>query len=126
MGNHICRTLVIACMDFRFHSWLRNLLVDCGLKNNYDMFVAAGSQKNFLDPETRDFALRQVDLSVNLHLIKEVFIFAHLDCGAYGGSGSFASQEQEIEQYETDLAKVRKMLKERHPHLVIRTKVICP
>jgi carbonic anhydrase len=65
----------------------------------------AGATKNIARPRERtdkEFALRQVRISVELHRIEKVIVMNHTDCGAYGGRGSDEDSEwQHIEDMKT-------------------------
>ena len=116
---HVCKALIVTCIDFRFQSALVNFAKEQGLENSYDLFSIAGTQKIFLDKETQAIALKQVELSQKLHGMTEVYLIAHWDCGAYGGSSAFASAIKQKEQYINDLVSAQKVILEKFPNLTI-------
>ena len=115
--SHNCKAKVVTCMDFRFQKSLLGLLEKLGLIGNYDHFSIAGSQKAFIDEDTRAIAMKQVELSKKLHGMTDVYLIAHWDCGAYGGSQAFLSPKQELENYADDLEKARQIILEKFPEL---------
>ena len=118
--SHNCQNLLIHCMDFRLvksHSnWAQGTLGD----KNYDLVAIAGSQKNFLDEATRATALKQVDISTRLHGVTQVNLVAHEDCGAYGGSKTFSSFEEEKAKYLIDMNEAEKIILAQFPTLTVK------
>ncbi len=123
---HRCSALVVACMDFRFQTCLRQFLNAQGLNHNYDLLAIAGTQKNFVDDETSSLAMHHVELAVNLHGVKEVHIFAHMDCGAYGGSQAFENRAHEVRVYHDDLIQARCKILGKFPKLKVMLYLIRP
>jgi carbonic anhydrase len=115
--SHTCRALVVTCMDFRFQSSFRDFLVEQGLENDYDLYSIAGTQKTFIDEETRAIALKQVELSIKLHGMTDVYLIAHWDCGAYGGNAALGGGEAETQKYEEDLERARVIINEKFPEV---------
>jgi carbonic anhydrase len=91
-----------------------------GLLKDYDLVCLAGSQKSFLDNDTQPAALKQLNISSRLHEVKRVILVAHQDCGAYGGSKTFASLDEEFQRYTTDLNATETLIKEKHPNLEVK------
>jgi carbonic anhydrase len=118
---HTAKALVVTCMDFRFHEAIFDHLKEQGLTKQYDLYSIAGSQKTFLDEATQATALKQVELSQKLHAITDVVLIAHWDCGAYGGSTSFASAEAQKMQYQADLNAAKGIILEKHADLQVQT-----
>ncbi|SRR3989344_239261 len=101
---HICDAIVVTCIDFRFQKYIREW-TDQNLKDKtFDLMGFAGSTK---DLET---VLKQIDISVRLHHIKEVYLIHHEECGAYG-------EESTPERHEQDLKKAEKEVLSKYPHL---------
>lgn len=106
MTKHICDALVITCIDFRFQKYIRKWL-DKNLKNKtYDYVGSAGATK---DLKT---ILKQLDIAVRLHHIKEVVLIHHEDCGAYG-------KDSTLERHSKDLRKARQIMNAKYPDLFI-------
>jgi carbonic anhydrase len=118
--SHSCKALFVSCIDFRFQSAVVKFAADQGLTGSYDLFSIAGTQKNFLNPETQAIALRQVELSQKLHGITQVYLVAHKDCGAYGGSAAFADSNAEDQTYFNDLEQAKKIINEKFPDLLVK------
>jgi hypothetical protein len=120
--SHHCQTLVIHCMDFRFHSAIRDFLVSQGLKDQYDLVGLAGGTKGLVekDAPSTEIILKQIDISTRLHAISEVFIMHHMDCGAYGGHSAFDSIQAEHEKQVTDMAAAKKIITGKFPALQIK------
>ena len=80
--SHSCKALVISCIDFRFITNQRDYLNTSGLKDNYDLITVPGASLNIEKIED------SIDTSFKLHNPDEVYIFDHIDCGAYGKDNS--------------------------------------
>lgn len=121
---HMCKALVFRCMDFRIKlSVLSELLAGIGyLEGTYDLVSVAGASKDCLSvlPTEAEFLMKQVDLSLKLHCIKEVIILSHDNCGAYG----IPDQKQEHEVQIRDLGKISTLIAERFTGLAIKTYII--
>ena len=76
------------------------------LKSGFDRLALAGGVKNL------PFVLDQVELSLKLHHIDEVYLINHEDCGAYGAEGTFA-------KHKNDLTFAKKIIKQKFPKLKI-------
>jgi len=111
-------------MDFRFNEAIHAWAEKQGLIKDFDLVALAGAQKNFLDEETKAVALKQLDISSRLHGIKTVLLIAHQDCGAYGGSKSFASWDEERAKYSDDLESAAAIIKDKFPTLSVRKLIL--
>lgn len=116
--SHTCRAIVVHCMDFRFINGLTAFFTERGLFGDADLVGWAGAGKAFLDDASREFALKQVELSHALHGTTEVHVVAHIDCGAYGGSAALGAYDQERAFQIQELAKVKAIIADRFPQLV--------
>ncbi|PIV09861.1 hypothetical protein COS31_01275 [Candidatus Roizmanbacteria bacterium CG02_land_8_20_14_3_00_36_15] len=106
MINHKCDAFIVACIDFRFQKFIKNWL-DKNFKNKtYDYVGFAGATK---DLKT---IMKQLDISVRLHQIKQVVLIHHEDCGAYG-------KESTHDRHVADLGKVKKIIKNKYPKLQV-------
>jgi carbonic anhydrase len=104
-------------MDFRLGKAMKGFMEEHGMMDDADLVSFAGSAKNIVNPETREFALRQIEISKSLHGMKEVVLVAHTDCGAYGGSKSFETPETEYAKMTGDLKEARDIVKAKWPEL---------
>jgi len=79
---------VISCFDFRFDLQLRKFLKYCEIAI-YDHVKLPGSVKVIAAPgrdSDRDLVLGMVRTSLRLHGTPRLMLFAHNECGAYGGA----------------------------------------
>lgn len=90
--------LVISCMDLRLTDNLVDFLHFDNLHNRYDHFILAGTslltteQRKHLflgdnhkkySPHWSQALMDHVELAINLHDIRDIYIVEHQDCGAY-------------------------------------------
>lgn len=101
--QHQSDALVITCIDWRFQKFLYEFLNSLDL--SYDRVSWAGAGKE------KDKILTQVDISVRLHNIKQLFLIHHQDCGAYRGAGKEAQL--------LDMQQLRGKILAQYPHLSI-------
>ena len=87
---------VVWCFDDRFYKLLKAFGKQEGF-GHIDLVKVAGGAKALAGGASpdRDFVLGQIRTSVRLHGTKRVILMLHRDCGAYGGSKSFADTEAE-------------------------------
>lgn len=114
---HKCTALFVVCMDFRLQSAYPEFAAENNLKDNYDLYSVAGTQKTFINEESKDLALKQIELSHKLHGMTDVYLFAHWDCGAYGGTAAFESDEQQRSTYLEDMQKAKQAILEKFPKI---------
>ncbi len=112
--SHQCKALVIVCMDFRFHSAIRDFLVSLGIKDDYDLVSLAGVTKDLVDNDAagREIILKQIKTSKQLHGIREVYLIHHMDCGGYGGHAAFADETAEKEKQLADLKTAKQIIEQ--------------
>jgi carbonic anhydrase len=95
---------VVWCFDDRFYQLLKAFGKQEKFKN-IDLVKVAGGAKALAggpSPE-RDFLLNQIKTSARLHGTTRVILMTHRDCGAYGGSKSFADSGAEKNAHEEQL-----------------------
>ncbi|GMU28629.1 MAG: hypothetical protein AMXMBFR17_21690 [Candidatus Jettenia caeni] len=115
-----CNTLVISCVDFRFVSFIRVFLTEnLKIKDDYDHIAIPGSVTDIIRPETQKITFDKIDILLNLHHVNHLVLIEHKDCGAYGGSKYFDSDEKETEVLSNGLRRVRDILNEKYPNLKI-------
>ncbi len=103
---HTCDAIIVTCIDFRFQKYIRKW-TDRQLKNRaFDLVGFAGSTK---DLET---VMKQIDISVRLHHIKEAYLIHHEECGAYGA-------ESTPEKHAEDLRYAREEIASKYPDLKV-------
>ena len=103
---HVCDAMVICCIDFRFQKNIRDW-TDENLKGKtFDLVGFAGATKEL------DTVIKQVDISVSLHKVKQIVLIHHEDCGAYG-------EEDSYERHVQDLKKAEKRIKDKYPEVQV-------
>ena len=113
---------VVWCYDDRFYKLLKKFGKRQDFKN-IDLVkiaggakaLAAGSEDDVMATAARDFVIGQIKASVRLHAAKRIILMLHLDCGAYGGSKSFADTAVEREHYAADLRAARDFVRKEVP-----------
>ncbi len=116
--------MVVSCIDLRLTDDLLNFLHFDNLANRYDHFALAGASvcagatrdehktlfKTEVLEQYNSFAHWKqslhdhIDIAINLHSIKDVYIVEHEDCGAYKAflkDGGFATWEDELSCHKT-------------------------
>ena len=112
--SHTCSSILMHCMDFRFGKAMKEFMAEKNLLGDADLVSFAGSAKNVVDPATREFALRQIEISKTLHGMKNVWLVNHTDCGAYGGRKAFADDMAEHDKHLADFAGEEEVVAVRH------------
>jgi carbonic anhydrase len=116
--QHVCKALVIHCIDFRFRKSLAEFL-EARFGDSYDLVSVAGGVKRLVaDPLESNFILEQVKISDRLHKPEVILLIQHEDCGAYGGSAAFGDFSDEQETQNQELEKAEILLKEQFPQPV--------
>lgn len=118
--SHTCTSLVVHCMDFRFEKALFEYFNEKHLLGDADIVGWAGAGKAFLDPETQEFALKQVELSHKLHGMCNIHIIQHRDCGGYGGSAKFENKDAEAAFHKDQVARIQSLIAEKFPEVSFR------
>jgi hypothetical protein len=119
--SHHCPALVIHCMDFRFHSAIRDWLISLGLKDQCDLVSLAGATKGLADRDqsSTEIILKQIDIARQRHGIREVYIMHHLDCGAYGGRAAFRGVREEHAKQVADMTAAASIIQQHYPNLTV-------
>ena len=100
---------VVWCFDHRFSDLLGKFSKKF---KNFDLVKIAGGAKALAGDASpdRDFVLNQIKTSIRLHGVKRVVLMLHRDCGAYGGSKSFADLDTEKERQIGQLVSAKNFL----------------
>lgn len=127
-GNeHTCEALVLCCIDFRFHEgFLEKVKTELGVER-FDLVALAGGVKNIVSPADKKFSdvvFGNIEIAAKLHEIKKVILTNHMDCGAYGGSKSFGSREDEIDFHKSELSRARHIVEKAFPGLDIEAYLV--
>ena len=84
--THSAEAIVLSCIDYRFIDNMIEFLEKSDISEKYDVTALAGASlaynqskyeywnKTFID---------QLKLAIDLHHIKKIIVFDHMDCGAY-------------------------------------------
>jgi len=112
--------LTISCIDFRFRArvadWIKTELDD-----QSDLVTLAGASKAILDEDTRESAIKQVEIARGLHQISAVHLLDHTDCAAYGGSAAFAGDSSaEVQMHHEKLQEAASVLRQRVPEVQVK------
>lgn len=100
-----CSVLVIACMDYRVQSKVKDVLKALGLDEPYDYIAVAGGPQTIVNPATRSWLTMMMRVAIEKHGVNKVVLLAHQDCAMYGGSKMFAGWKEEEAAYAADLEK---------------------
>lgn len=103
---HTCDAIVVSCIDFRFQKYIKDWTDDTLKGKTYDYVGFAGSSKDLAT------IVNQVDISVRLHSIKEVYVMHHEECGAYGA-------ESTPERHAEDLRKAKQEILQKYADLKV-------
>ena len=121
---HHCPACVVTCEDFRLHR--RTEGGDCigdfvwKLGVNSDLVTRGGAIQDLVRPKPGfdSSLLRDLNVSVELHDVKTIYLINHQDCGAYQHF-AFESPQAELEQHRRDLEKARRILTDEFPGVKI-------
>lgn len=119
---HICKTLLIRCMDFRLNNEIGRWTRESDLfRGGFDIISVAGAGKSFADgsEEIKNNFLENIAVSVELHKAEKIIIFHHSDCGAYAKSYNFSSPEEEREKQIEDMKKAKQIILAKYPEVEI-------
>lgn len=106
MTIHKCDAIVIVCIDFRFQKYIQKWLNRQMKNKTYDLVGYAGSSKDL------DTVIKQIDISVRLHHVKQVVLMHHEDCGAYAEEGNHT-------RHVKDLGKAKKRILAKYPKIIV-------
>lgn len=118
-NSHSCPAIIFGCIDWRLHPGLEDIFSK--KYHRFDLCATAGSLKGFSEPSIKNFLFKQITISQNLHQSKTIVLTMHRDCGAYGGSQSFAGPEAEFKHHQKELQKIGRLLSQKFPGLKIET-----
>ena len=124
MAQHRCRACVVACMDFRLNRAVNAFLAQRGLeRGGADVIRIAGAIMALVrptDPRDRDWLLSQLNVSYELHGVREFHLINHRDCGAYGPAVS-ADPARELQIHTGDLRAARELVRDAFPDVQVAT-----
>lgn len=114
---HVCKNLLIRCMDFRLGHGLKSWLEENELfEDGYDVISLAGASKGLVDEGdgVRNYFLKNISVSIDLHCAERIVLLHHSDCGAYGEYQFASAEEEKLRQIE-DMRKAKGILQEKFP-----------
>lgn len=114
---HTCEAVVLCCIDFRFwRETVEFVEKELGIKS-FDFPSLPGAAKAVNDaPDDSNIAMKCISVPCDLHHVKKIVLINHQDCGAYGGSAKFNSDEQAEQKFhEQELKKAGEKLAAKFP-----------
>ena len=117
LGDHGCDFTVIKCIDPRFRKPDQQFIENGLGIEHFALYSWPGAAKNILKNKNfREELLNNLkSVSIDLHNIKKLLLLWHWDCGAYGGSKKFSSDDEEETLYRDDMQTVKSRLVEELP-----------
>jgi hypothetical protein len=116
-------TFVLACIDPRFTKYLADFLIhDKEIANDYDLFALAGAElgANQTKHKCWKTTLTQpIDVALDLHNIKQLLVFSHMDCGAYKVFKDLEKDDNH-KLHEKELKKLHKFIGKKYPQLIYK------
>ncbi|GAB2561396.1 hypothetical protein [Spirosoma aerophilum] len=125
--------LLISCMDLRLLDNIIHFMEHENLINRYDQYIMAGASIGALVGSAdeadgllridkykgwEDGLLQHVELAIQLHNIKDIYILEHRNCGAYkaflkSGLGDYEERENGYENEFADHQRYAQQLSDR-------------
>ena len=114
MEHYAADACIVWCFDDRFSGLLAKFSKNF---KHIDLVKIAGGAKALAGNASpdRDFVAGQIKTSVRLHGTKRIVLMLHRDCGAYGGSKSFADLDTEKSELTNQLIAAKDFLKKEVP-----------
>jgi len=111
--NNGAHVLVLSCIDPRFTEFLAWFLTNYkAVHNNYDLFSLAGASLGVNQTAFPNWSAVFADhlkLAIDLHEITEVWVFDHLDCGAYK-KVLVQTTDDDVDQHKDQLQELQQTL----------------
>ena len=113
--------LVLSCIDPRFTYLLGRFLGKYKqIKNNYDLFALAGASLGCnINEKWATTFFDHINIAEMLHNIKEIWVFDHLDCGAYIHFLGL-KKDKSITPHLEQLLTLKQTLSIKYPNLKFR------
>jgi len=113
---------VLWCFDDRITLGVQKFLKRIGARQ-VDTIRIAGGAMALASPKDnfeQGFVIEQLRLSRKLHQTGRVILFAHRDCGAYGGSARFQGDaEAEVSFHRAELSRAAQVIRAALPEVAI-------
>ena len=111
---------VLTCIDPRYNYDVTHFLEkQKSLHKDYDLFVLAGASVGAEKKEWTKTFFDNLALGIQLHGIKEVWCFDHLDCGMYKAVFGL-EKDDKPELHIQCMDKLKKLIAKKHPSLGFR------
>jgi len=115
---------VLTCIDPRYITDVFEfLLKDKKLHANFDLFTLAGASAGVMETEWDKAFLDNLGLGIQLHGIKEVWCFDHLDCGMYKATFGLEKDDDPAIHLKI-MAKLKEYLQQKFPQLTFRKFIV--
>ena len=119
--------LILSCIDFRFAETLGWYLThQSRLHDDYDLFSLAGASLGALQtdyPGWQSAFFDHIGLAIQLHDIKEIWVFDHMDCGMYKATLKLEKDEDKS-LHVKKLTELKTLLKSKYPQLGYRGHIL--
>lgn len=117
---HQWKVLAVSCIDGRFIKKIIDWIAD-KTDDVFDFNTEVGDSKAIIESkEDRGVLFEVINTSIKLHKIKEVWLFDHVDCGAYGGSRAFKSEKTEKAFHKQKLDRTEKIIIKKFPKIKVK------
>jgi carbonic anhydrase len=117
--NMKCPAVMVWCMDYRFRKYFPEFAEK--KMGDFDPISLPGGVQSMNLQGKESVIFSGIKLAVAHHGAKHVWLFAHEDCGAYGGSSKFSdNQEAERQFHKEELKKAEFFLWNNLPGINIR------
>jgi len=110
------------CFDDRITLVVQKFLKRIGAARVDTVRVAGGAMAlaSPKDEFEQKYVLEQLRLSRKLHQTDRVILFAHRDCGAYGGSARFnGDAEAELSYHRAELSRAAELIRAALPEVAV-------
>jgi len=113
---------VLWCFDDRITLVVQKFLKRIGVRQVDTIRIAGGAMAlaSPKDDSQQGFVIDQLRASRRLHQTERVILFAHRDCGAYGGSARFQGDpEAEVSFHRAELARAADIVRAALPDVTV-------
>lgn len=113
-------TFVLACIDPRFTEYLAKYLVNQkDIAHDYDLFALAGAELGANQTKHKNWKktlIEHIDIALELHGIKTIMVFSHMDCGAYKVFKDL-EEDDDPKLHAKELKKLGKYMAKKYPDI---------
>jgi len=121
------KVLVLSCIDPRFTERLAHFLIhDEQIHADYDLINLAGASLGVLQekyPSWKTMFYDHVNLAIDLHNIKEIWCFDHLDCGMYKATLGL-EEDLDTSTHNHNISELANIIKEKYPKIKFKGFII--